>query len=132
MAGCRTKASSRSVFERRPIPGRCGSERLSRSPIAFAVDLSRRGMLVTAFIEPVTLKGVHATLEPMSEAHVDELAQAATDGDIHALWYPSVAEPAKMREYVKSALAMRDGQGAMPFVARMADGGDVVGATRYF
>jgi RimJ/RimL family protein N-acetyltransferase len=88
--------------------------------------------IMTRFIEPVTLKGVHATLEPMSEAHVDGLAHAATDGDIHALWYTSVAEPAKMREYVKAALAMRDEQGAMPFVARLADGGDVVGATRYF
>jgi len=37
-----------------------------------------------------------------------------------------------MQDYVKAALAMRDEQGAMPFVARLAAGGDIVGTTRFF
>jgi RimJ/RimL family protein N-acetyltransferase len=87
---------------------------------------------MTGFIEPVILTGAHATLEPMSQDHVQGLARAAADGELHDLWFTSVAEPAKMQDYVKAALAMRDEQGAMPFVARLAAGGDIVGSTRYF
>ncbi len=86
----------------------------------------------TRFIEPVTLKGVHATLEPLSAAHVEGLAKAAGDGDLHELWYTSVAQPAKMREWVDAALAMREDQGAMPFTARDSASGEVAGSTRYF
>jgi len=87
---------------------------------------------MTGFIEPVILTGAHATLEPMSQDHVQGLARAAADGELHDLWFTSVAEPAKMQDYVKAALAMRDEQGAMPFVARLAAGGDIVGTTRFF
>jgi RimJ/RimL family protein N-acetyltransferase len=87
---------------------------------------------MTRFIEPVTLAGAHATLEPISEDHVDGLARAAADGDLHDLWYTSVAQPAKMHDYVKAALAMRDELGAMPFAARRTGSGEVVGSTRYF
>ena len=84
------------------------------------------------FIEPVTLRGTHATLEPMTGAHVEALAKAAADGEIHNLWYTHVADPARMHDYVAAALVMRDNLGAMPFVARHIASGDVVGSTRYF
>ena len=87
---------------------------------------------MTRFLEPVTLKGEHATLEPISLDHVEGLTRAASDGDLHDLWYTSVAQPAKMQEYVKAALAMRDEQGAMPFVARHNASGELAGSTRYF
>jgi RimJ/RimL family protein N-acetyltransferase len=87
---------------------------------------------MTGFIEPVILTGAHATLEPMSQDHVQGLARAAADGELHDLWFTSVAEPSRMQDYVKAALAMRDEQGAMPFVARLAAGGDIVGTTRFF
>ncbi len=87
---------------------------------------------MTRFIEPVTLKGEHATLEPLDASHADGLAKAAADGALHALWYTSVAAPATMHEWIAAALAMRDNLGAMPFVARHNASGDIVGATRYF
>jgi RimJ/RimL family protein N-acetyltransferase len=95
---------------------------------------------MSRFIEPVTLRGTHATLEPLSQSHVAGLASAATDGDLHDLWYTSVANPSRMQDYVGAALKMRDEQGAMPFAARRSgdggngdgDGGDIVGSTRYF
>ena len=40
-----------------------------------------------AFIEPVTLKGAHATLEPLTRDHEAALATAAADGEIWRLWY---------------------------------------------
>ena len=87
---------------------------------------------MSRFIEPVALRGAHATLEPLSQAHVAGLASAATDGDLHDLWYTSVADPARMQDYVDAALKMRDEQGAMPYAALRSDGGDIVGSTRYF
>ena len=83
------------------------------------------------FIEPVTLKGRHATLEPLSASHIDALAKAAGDGELWTLWYTGVAAPAKMPDYVATALDMRERLDAMPFVVRDA-GGTVVGCTRFF
>ncbi|HKW79550.1 MAG TPA: GNAT family protein [Casimicrobiaceae bacterium] len=85
-----------------------------------------------AFIEPVTLKGAHATLEPLSLEHEAALAAAAADGELWRLWYTSVAPPDRMGEYVSIALDMRQRSGAMPFVVRDNASGDVVGCTRYF
>ena len=83
------------------------------------------------FIEPVTLRGRFATLEPLAAGHAPALAQAAADGDLWRLWYTSVAPPDRMAEYVATALDMRERFDAMPFVVRDA-AGDVVGCTRFF
>ena len=85
-----------------------------------------------AFIEPVTLKGAHATLEPLTRDHEAALATAAADGEIWRLWYTSVATPEKMAGYIGVALDMRERLGGMPFVVRENATGDVVGCTRYF
>ncbi|HEY7945699.1 MAG TPA: GNAT family protein [Casimicrobiaceae bacterium] len=85
-----------------------------------------------AFIEPVTLKGEHATLEPLAREHEAALTLAAADGDLWRLWYTSVAPPDKMGNYVALALDMRDRLGAMPFAVRDNASGDIVGCTRYF
>ena len=83
------------------------------------------------FIEPVTLVGRHATLEPLDASHVAPLAEAASDGELWRLWYTGVASPERMAGYVAAALDMRERYDAMPFVVRDATGA-VVGSTRYF
>ena len=85
-----------------------------------------------AFIEPVTLKGVHATLEPLAPQHEGALKQAAGDGELWRLWYTGVANPDKMAAYIATALDMRDRLAAMPFVVRENGSGEIVGCTRYF
>jgi RimJ/RimL family protein N-acetyltransferase len=85
-----------------------------------------------AFIEPVTLKGAHATLEPLATGHAAALAAAAADGELWRLWYTSIAPPERMHEYVATALDMRERLGAMPFVVRENASGEIVGCTRYF
>ena len=85
-----------------------------------------------AFIEPVTLEGRIATLEPLAVEHAAGLARAASDGELWRLWYTSIAPPDRMHEYVTTALDMRERAGAMPFVVRENATGDIVGCTRYF
>jgi RimJ/RimL family protein N-acetyltransferase len=85
-----------------------------------------------AFIEPVTLKGDHATLEPLGAEHEAALRNAAADGELWRLWYTSVAPPDQIGEYIARALDMRERLGAMPFAVRQNATGDVVGCTRYF
>jgi RimJ/RimL family protein N-acetyltransferase len=85
-----------------------------------------------AFIEPVTLKGEHATLEPLGPEHESALRDTAADGELWRLWYTSVAPPERMADYISLALDMRERLGAMPFVVRARATGDLVGCTRYF
>ncbi len=84
------------------------------------------------FIEPVTLRGTWATLEPLGSEHVAALAAAAADGELWRLWYTSVATPERMGDYVATALDMRERLDAMPFVVRDNAAGDIVGCTRLF
>jgi RimJ/RimL family protein N-acetyltransferase len=84
------------------------------------------------FVEPVTLRGRHATLEPLAREHEDGLRRAAADGELWRLWYTSVAAPEKMGDYVSTALDMRERLGAMPFIVRDSASGEIVGCTRYF
>jgi len=84
------------------------------------------------FVEPVTLAGRHATLSPLAREHEAALEAAAADGELWRLWYTGVPAPAKTAAWIEAALAMRDDQGALPFVIRDNATGDIVGSTRYF
>jgi RimJ/RimL family protein N-acetyltransferase len=84
------------------------------------------------FVEPVTLKGRHATLEPLAREHAAEIAAAAADGELWRLWYTGVPAPDGTAAWIEAALAMRENLGAMPFVIRDNATGEVVGSTRYF
>src|SRR5258708_7735290 len=84
------------------------------------------------FIEPLTLRGQVATLEPLARGHEAALAKAAADGELWRLWYTAVAHPDKMADYVATALDQRAKVDAMPFVVRENATGDIVGCTRYF
>jgi len=89
-------------------------------------------MTTERFVAPVTLAGVHATLEPLAVSHAEGVKAAAADGELWNLWYTSVPAPDKVGEWLDIALDMRERQGAMPFVVRDNASGDIVGSTRYF
>jgi RimJ/RimL family protein N-acetyltransferase len=84
------------------------------------------------FVEPVTLTGDHASIEPLGREHEEALSRAAADGELWRLWYTSIAPPEKMAEYIAAALDMRERLGAMPFVVREKPSGEIIGCTRYF
>jgi RimJ/RimL family protein N-acetyltransferase len=84
------------------------------------------------FVEPVTLTGRHATLEPLAREHDAAVRAAAADGELWRFWYTGVPAPEKVAVWIDAALAMRESLGAMPFVIRDNASGDIVGSTRYF
>jgi len=88
--------------------------------------------MAARFIEPVTLAGRYATLEPLARGHEAAVRAAAADGELWRLWYTSVPAPDKVPEWLDIALAMRESLGAMPFVIRDNASGEIVGSTRYF
>ncbi|MCC5811462.1 MAG: GNAT family N-acetyltransferase [Ectothiorhodospiraceae bacterium] len=87
---------------------------------------------MSRWIEPITLLGRHVVLEPLSMAHCEALRDAAADGELWRLWYTFVPSPETTEDYVQQALQARENTGAMPFVVKQAETGDVIGSTRYF
>jgi RimJ/RimL family protein N-acetyltransferase len=100
----------------------------SEAAIAASVEDTTRAR----FIEPVTLTGTHATLEPLAREHEVAIRRAAADGELWNLWYTSVPAPDKTTAWLDIALDMRERLGAMPFVVRDRASGDIIGSTRYF
>ncbi|MBB4131616.1 MULTISPECIES: GNAT family N-acetyltransferase [unclassified Xanthomonas] len=81
--------------------------------------------------EPPTLRGQHATLEPLQAAHADGLRAALGDGALSRLWYTGVPQPAQVDEYVAAALTAQADGAMLPFVVRDTTGA-IVGCTRYY
>ncbi|HJU90189.1 MAG TPA: GNAT family protein [Gemmatimonadaceae bacterium] len=82
-------------------------------------------------VAPITLEGHGIRLEPLTNAHRDDLAAAAADGRLWELWYTAVPEPAKTTAYVQTALdGQRDGH-MLPWAVRELTTGAIVGSTRY-
>ena len=87
------------------------------------------------FIEPVVLTGKHVQLEPLTLQHERGLREAAADGELWRLWYCSVPEPEKTRDYIEQALTLQETVHEMPFAVREIrdnEPGAVVGSTRFF
>ena len=72
--------------------------------------------------EPVTLRGVHATLEPLSHAHHDGLVEAVQDGELWKLWYTKIAPPEGMAAEIDRRLGLRAKGSMLPFAVLDATG----------
>jgi N-acetyltransferase len=82
-------------------------------------------------LEPVTLRGLHVRLEPLSLAHVTALVAVATGPrDTYAFTHVP-ADEASMRRYVEFALAAQSQSVALPFATVSLPSGRVVGCTRF-
>ena len=73
-----------------------------------------------AFVQPVTLTGRHATLEPLSPDHAAGLREAAADGELHRLWYTSVPTPEGMEAEIRRRLDLQARDLMQPFAVRDA------------
>ena len=72
--------------------------------------------------DPVTLTGRHATLEPLSLAHLDGLREATKDGELWKLWYTSVPSPEGMRAEIERRLDHQAKGSMLPFAVLDAQG----------
>jgi N-acetyltransferase len=89
-------------------------------------------MTVGLDIKPVTLTGRLVRLEPLSEAHVPDLAVVGQDDSLWAyIPYPPVHSEADMRAWVRDLLARQAKGTDLPFAVVHKEMGRAIGASRY-
>jgi RimJ/RimL family protein N-acetyltransferase len=81
------------------------------------------------FLEPVTLRGKHAVLEPLSRSHRDALCEATRDGELWKLWYTGVPSPETMDAEIERRLGLLGAGSMLPFTVTEAGSGVHVGMT---
>jgi RimJ/RimL family protein N-acetyltransferase len=82
-------------------------------------------------LEAAVLEGHGVRLEPLVAAHADGLASAVSDGKLWELWYTVVPEPAKIHDYIATALAGQQQGRMLPWAVRELTSGAIVGSTRF-
>jgi len=83
-----------------------------------------------AFAEPLSLRGHHATLEPLSLAHEDGAIEAVRDGDLWQLWYTAIPAPDTVRAEITRRLDLQAKGLMLPF-AVFTPQGQFAGMTTY-
>lgn len=83
-----------------------------------------------AWLEPVTLEGPHARLEPLAQAHHDGLVAAVKDGELWDLWYTFVPEADKMAAEIDRRLGLQAAGSMLPFTVKRPDG-SIAGMTTF-
>jgi len=84
-----------------------------------------------AWPAPVILNGTYVRLEPLSQSHHDDLAEAVRDGELWDLWYTFVPTPEKMRAEIERRLGLQQQGSMLPFAVIEAASGQAVGMTTY-
>jgi N-acetyltransferase len=80
--------------------------------------------------DPITLRGEHARLEPLSHQHREALEEAVQDGELYELWYTSIPTPENMAKEIDRRLRLQAAGSMLPFTVFDADG-KMVGQTTY-
>src|ERR1700751_2959059 len=72
--------------------------------------------------DPVTLRGEHARLEPLSHDHLAGLVEAVKDGELFKLWYTAVPKPEDMTKEIDRRLGLHKVGSMLPFTVFDATG----------
>jgi RimJ/RimL family protein N-acetyltransferase len=80
--------------------------------------------------EPVTLRGEHVRVEPLSPTHEAGLVEAVKDGELWRLWYTAVPRPEKMAAEIARRLDLQAKGSMCPFTVFDASG-RIAGMTTY-
>jgi RimJ/RimL family protein N-acetyltransferase len=83
-----------------------------------------------SFATPITLRGTHASLEPLRLDHAGALAEAVRDGELWKLWYTSIPSPEGMAAEIDRRLALQASGSMLPFTV-LDPTGTPVGMTTY-
>jgi len=81
-------------------------------------------------LQPITLRGTHATLEPLAPDHAAALSEAARDGELWRLWYTSVPPPEDMAREIERRLSLLSAGSMLPFTV-LDPAGTPVGMTTF-
>jgi N-acetyltransferase len=83
------------------------------------------------WLDPITLRGRYATLEPLAQLHHDGLVDAVNDGELWKLWYTTVPAPEKMAAEIDRRLALQANGTMLPFAVIDAAANRPIGMTTY-
>jgi RimJ/RimL family protein N-acetyltransferase len=84
-----------------------------------------------AWLEPTSLRGTFASLEPLTHQHRDDLIEAVQDGELWRLWYTSIPEPARIDAEIDRRLGLQEKGSMLPFAVIDNDSQKAVGMTTY-
>ena len=82
------------------------------------------------WLEPVSLSGAHARLEPLAHEQCDALTEAVRDGELWNLWYTAVPKPEEMGKEIDRRLGLQATGSMLPFTVFDA-AGKIAGMTTY-
>ena len=83
------------------------------------------------WLAPITLSGHHATLEPLSQDHLDDLVEAVQDGRLWELWFTTVPKPEAMASEIDRRLDLQRQGSMLPFAVIERASGKAIGMTTY-
>lgn len=83
------------------------------------------------FAAPVTLRGQHVTLAPLTPAHHDALVDAVRDGELWNHWYTAIPRPEAMASEITRRLDLQAKGSMCPFAVIDPSTGQAVGMTTY-
>lgn len=82
-------------------------------------------------IVPITLRGQHVKLVPLTLDHEEGLKQAVQDGELWNLWFTLVPQPDGVKAEIERRLALQAAGSMLPFTVIERDSGRIVGMTTY-
>lgn len=80
---------------------------------------------------PFCTRGNFVTLVPLSQDHATDLAEAATDGEVHKLWYTNVPHPKSVPAEIDRRLGLQKDGSMLPFAILGKQSGKAVGMTSF-
>ncbi|MDH2349481.1 GNAT family protein [Bradyrhizobium sp. SSUT112] len=80
--------------------------------------------------DPITLRGQHARLEPLSQQHREGLVEAVKDGELYTIWYTAIPTPENVAKEIDRRLGLQTAGSMLPFTVFDANG-KIVGQTTY-
>jgi RimJ/RimL family protein N-acetyltransferase len=83
------------------------------------------------WLQPVSLRGDRAALEPLAAAHEGALIEAVKDGELWKLWYTHVPPPEKMGAEIERRLKLQAEGSMLPFTVIDTKANVPVGMTTF-
>src|ERR1700720_210280 len=82
------------------------------------------------WLEPISLRGPHAQLKPLSQDHCEGLTEAVKDGELWKLWYTSIPRAEDMSKEIDRRLGLQAAGSMLPWTVFDA-AGKIAGMANY-